>query len=110
MNKLVALTMGLVMAGATLPAFASSSDNEYLGQCKAGLKAIYGEDTRLKLKSIKRSRAGNQFRIKAIPAQSSSLLVTCWVDDQGKTNLVDKNGVAIRSSENKIENQVSLNN
>ena len=91
------VTIGMVLAGVALPSMAGSQDNEHLTQCKAELKKVYGEDTRLKLKSIKRSRAGNQMRIKAIGSEGDSELTTCWVDSAGVVNLQDHDGLALTS-------------
>ena len=109
MKTLTAITMGLILAGTALPSLAGTKDNENLAQCKAELKKVYGEDTRLKLKSIKRSRSGNQMRINAIPAEGDSQLVTCWVDRDGQINMMGKDGVAIIAPGADMGNQVSLN-
>jgi hypothetical protein len=89
------VTIGMVLAGVAIPAMATAPDSAHLAQCKSDLKRVYGEDTRLKLKSIKRSRNGNQMRIKAIVPDSGSHMTTCWVDHDGVTNMQDKNGVAL---------------
>jgi hypothetical protein len=109
MKKLTtAFTIGLVLTGHAVTAAAGQVDREQLGQCKAELKKVYGDDARVKLKSIKRSRVGNQMRLQAIPAEGGSQMVTCWLDDAGAVNMVDKQGVALAVPVN-TGDQVSLN-
>ena len=89
------VTIGMVLAGVALPSMAGSLDREHLAQCKSELKRVYGEDTRMKLKSIKRNRNGNKMRIQAVNPDGGSELTTCWVDGDGITNMRDHDGVAL---------------
>ena len=63
----------------------------------------------MKLKSIRRSRAGAQMRIKTIPAGADSQMVTCWIDSEGAANMVDKEGVALAAPAYDAAGKVSLN-
>lgn len=89
------VTIGMVLAGVAVPSLAGSLDREHLAQCKSELKRVYGEDSRMKLKSIKRSRGGNQMRIQAVVPDGGSHMSTCWVDSEGMTNMLDQEGVAL---------------
>ena len=109
MKILPAIIIGLAVSGAASSSLATTSEREQLAQCKSGLEAIYGEDSRFKLASI---RTGRQvkMRIKAIPAEGNSVLVSCWIDSGGKLNLTDKAGVALTTPTYDSADKVSLNN
>ena len=89
------VTIGMVLAGVAGPALAASQDQQHLAQCKSELKRVYGEDSRVKLKSIKRSRNGNQMRIQAVIPDGENQMATCWIDGEGVANLQDQSGVAL---------------
>jgi len=97
MKTFTSFAVSMVLASAALPSVAGTHDRENLAQCKSELRKVFGDNTTMKLKSIKRSRAGNQMRIKTLPAGGQSQMVTCWVDNDGLTNVVDKEGVALVS-------------
>jgi hypothetical protein len=92
------ITIGMVLAGVAGPAMSATVDRENLALCKNGLKQIYGEDSRLKLKSIKQHRKGKQMRIQAVSADGEKQMTTCWVDDQGALRITDKNGAPLEAS------------
>ena len=102
------VTIGMVLAGVAAPSLAASSNNDHLSLCKSELKRVYGEDTRLKLKSIKKKRGGNQMRIQSVVDGVSSMS-TCWVDREGGINLLDREGVAIEVPAHDATEKVSLN-
>lgn len=104
------VTIGMVLAGVAVPSLAGSLDREHLAQCKSELKRVYGEDSRMKLKSIKRSRAGNQMRIQAVVPDGGSHMATCWVDSEGMTNMLDQEGVALVIPEFDSEDKLSAAN
>ena len=99
------ITIGMVLAGVAGPSMAAGAD---LALCKSELKNIYGEDTRLKLKSIKKQSSGNKMRIQSI-VEGGSYMATCWVDKEGDINVLDKEGVALEAPEYDAEGKVSLN-
>jgi len=99
----------MVLASIALPSVAGTHDRENLAQCKSELRKVYGDNTTMKLKSIRRSRAGAQMRIKTIPAGDESRLVTCWIDSEGAANMVDKEGVALVAPAYDTADKVSLN-
>ncbi|MFT5710445.1 MAG: hypothetical protein ACI8QT_001140 [Halioglobus sp.] len=109
MKTFTSFAVSMVLASAALPSMAGTHDRENLAQCKSELRKVFGDTTTMKLKSIKRSRDGAQMRIKTIPSGSESQMVTCWVDSEGATNMVDKQGVALAAPEYKAEDKVSMN-
>lgn len=108
MKTLTALTLGLIMSTAALPTLAAKMDKNQLALCKSELGAIYGDDARFKLKSINGRR--NKMRIKAIPVDGESLIVTCWKDSSGTIQLVDRNGVALVNPSYDSIDKVSASN
>ena len=101
------VTIGMVLAGVALPSMAGSMDREHLAQCKSELKKVYGDDARLKLKSIKRSRGGNQMRIQAVGSEGGSEMTTCWIDSAGVTNLQDHDGLALTAPDYDTSDKVT---
>jgi hypothetical protein len=100
----------MVLAGVAAPGLAATVDRENLAQCKSQLKRVYGEETRMKLKSIKRSRNGNQMRIQTIVPGAKSEMITCWVDHDGVANMQDHDGVALVFPEFDSADKVSQSN
>ena len=103
------VTIGMVLAGVALPSMAGSADREHLAQCKSELRKVYGEDTRMKLKSIKRSRNGNQMQILAVGGDGGSEMTTCWVDGDGFANMRDHEGVALSVPAYDVGDKLSQN-
>ena len=109
MKKLMVTVMGVVLAGTAVTAMASKSDREQLSQCTANIETVFGEETRTKLKGIKRGRSGNTLKIQAIPAGAEGQTIKCWVDKEGEVTLLDSEGVAITTSTYNTADKVSLN-
>ncbi len=108
MKTFTSFAVSMVLASAALPAMAGTHDRENLAQCKSELRKVFGDNTTMKLKSIRRSRGGAHMRIKTIPFGSESRMVTCWIDNEGMTNMVDKEGVAVVSPLYDDSDKVSL--
>lgn len=104
------VTIGMVLAGVAIPSLAANMDREHLTQCKSELKRVYGEDSRMKLKSIKRNRNGNQMKIQAVIPDGENHMTTCWVDRDGVINIVDQDGVALLTPEFDSSDKVTQNN
>lgn len=102
------ITIGMVLAGVAGPALAVSNDRDHLALCKSELKKVYGEDTRLKLKSIKKQRGGNKMRIQSI-VDGASYMATCTVDREGGITVLDKDGLALEAPAYDADRKVSLN-
>ncbi len=109
MKTFTSFAVSMVLASAALPSMAGTHDRENLAQCKSELRKVFGDNTTMKLKSIKRSRDGAQMRIKTIPSGSESQMVTCWVDSEGSTNMIDKEGVALAAPDYEAGDKVSMN-
>lgn len=103
------ITIGMVLAGVASPSFAGSVDREDLAQCKAALKKVYGEESRMKLKSLKRQRGGDHMRIQAITNSGEDYINNCWVDDEGGVNLEDSQGMALVAPEYDVTDKVTIN-
>ena len=110
MKKLMVTVIGVVFAGSAVTAMASKSDKEQLSQCSANIEAVFGEETRTKLKGIKRGRSGNTLKIQTIPAGAEGQTVKCWVDREGEVTLLDSEGVAITTPSYNTADKVSLSN
>ena len=95
MKKIITMTVGVVLAASALSAFAGNPDRENLAQCKADVKSYYGEDTRLRLRSIKRSSGETHMRMMVKPAAGENTLVVCSVGRDGVSSLADSEGVAL---------------
>ena len=72
MKTFTSFAVSMVLASAALPSVAGTHDRENLAQCKAELRKVFGDNSRLKLKSIKRSRDGAHMRIKTLPVGGES--------------------------------------
>lgn len=108
MKTFTSFAVSMVLASAALPSVAGTHDRENLAQCKSELRKVFGDNTTMKLKSIKRSRDGAHMRIKTMPSGGESQMITCWVDSEGATNMVDKEGVALGAPDYKAGNKVSM--
>jgi hypothetical protein len=95
MKMLAIATLGLVLTGASASTMAAKLDSQNLAQCKSDISRVFGDDTRMKLQGVKRSRVGAKMKIHATPTDGESQLVICWVDKEGNTNLNDREGVAM---------------
>lgn len=105
MKKLVATTLGIILAAGAVSAFAGKKDQENLAQCKADVKSYYGDDTRMRLRSIKRGDGETHMRL-MVSAAAGNTLVVCSVDQNGASSLADGDGVALIASSD--EETVSL--
>ncbi len=92
------VTIGMVLAGVAAPSLAASNDREDLALCKSDLKKIYGEDTRMKLKSLRKKSGGTQMRIQSF-VDGESYIANCFVNRDGETNLQDSKGVALEAAQ-----------
>ena len=108
MKTFTSFAVSMVLASAAVPSIAGTHDRENLAQCKSELRKVFGDNSTMKLKSIKRSRGSAQMRIKTIPAGGESQMVTCWVDNNGVANMIDKEGVALVVPQYDAGDKVSL--
>ena len=109
MKTFTSFAVSMVLASAAVPSIAGTHDRENLAQCKSELRKVFGDNSTMKLKSIKRSRNGAQMRIKTVPKGGESQMVTCWIDSEGVANMIDKEGVALAVPQYDAGDKVSLN-
>jgi hypothetical protein len=109
MKTFTSFAVSMVLASAAMPSIAGTHDRENLAQCKSELRKVFGDNSSMKLKSIKRSRGNAQMRIKTVPAGGESQMVTCWIDSEGTANMVNKEGVALTTPQYDAADKVSLN-
>lgn len=104
MKKVIATTLGVVLAASAVSAFAGKSDRESLAQCKADVTAYYGDDARVKLNSMKQRSGITHLRLKVIPSDSDSAVINCAIDRDGVSSLTTRDGVALTpvSDEQKV--------
>lgn len=96
MKKVLATTLGVILATGAVSALAGKADRESLAQCQADLDAYYGERTRVRLRSIKRLDSETQLRLMVTPGSGgSNQVVVCSVGTDGVTSLADRDGVAL---------------
>ena len=105
MKKFIVSSLGIILATGAVSAFAGKKDQENLAQCKADVKAHYGEQTRMRLRSIKRGEEETHMRL-MVSAPEGNTLVVCSVDAAGASSLADRDGVALVT--NTDEQRVSL--
>jgi hypothetical protein len=108
MKKIALLVIGLAIAGISLSAAAREGDVERLAACEAGLQALYGAETGVKLRSLSHKSGGAYLRLKVKPAGGDSQRVTCLVGKTGDISLMDSNGVALATGDYDAADQVSL--
>ena len=89
--------LGFALATAVLMVNASpvlADKSEQYATCKAELKAMYGEETRIELYGIKSYRGGQTLKLKVTPAGEASLKLQCSGDAESDDRVVlkDKNG------------------
>ena len=87
----------LALAAAVLMVNASPVSADKSAQyatCKAELKAMYGEETRIELYGIKSYRGVQTLKLKVTPAGEASLKLQCSGDAESDDRVVlkDKNG------------------
>lgn len=106
MKILQAMTLGLVMSTVALPALANKATRQQLADCKTELRAMYGEETHVRLRSISKRRI---MRIWTVPPEGDSLLVHCSKNAAGKLNLMDGEGLTLVNPNRDSINKVSSN-
>ena len=95
MKKMIATTLGVVLAAGAVSAFAGKDDRENLAQCKADVKAYYGDQTRMRLRSIKQRSGESHLTMMVTPKGGNNTVVVCAVDRDGMSSLATRDGVAL---------------
>ena len=95
MKKIIVSTLGIILAAGAVSAFAGKQDREHLAQCTADIKSYYGDGTRTRLRSIKRSSGETHLRLMVNPRDGENTVVICSVGNSGASSLATKDGVAL---------------
>ncbi|MEE4110214.1 MAG: hypothetical protein V2I24_12750 [Halieaceae bacterium] len=96
MHKLITVTLGVLLATGAVAALADKDDRVALAQCKADVDAVYGDDARTRLRSIRRRKGETDFRLMVTPGSGGNRVVVCTVSGDGVSSLADKDGMALR--------------
>lgn len=107
MNKVIIMSLGVLLATGAVSALAGKEDRQQLTACKADIVALYGDGTRSRLRSIMRDEEGTAMRIMVRPASGNNELVVCTSMGDGLNSLTDRDGVALAAPGN-AEETVSL--
>ncbi|MDA8962311.1 hypothetical protein N9H37_03050 [Congregibacter sp.] len=95
MKKIIVSTIGIILAAGAVSAFAGKADRENLAQCKADIESYYGESTRTRLRSIKRSSGETHLRLMVNPKDGENTVIVCSVGNDGASSLANGDGVAL---------------
>ncbi|MFT7288859.1 MAG: hypothetical protein ACI87W_002983 [Halieaceae bacterium] len=107
MNKTLTTLIGVVLATAAVSASAGKQDAEVLAQCKGAVESYYGDDTRTRLRSIRRSGGATLMRLQVKPQNGKNTAIVCSVGKDGVSNLSNSDGVALNAAA-AAEQKVSL--
>jgi hypothetical protein len=104
MKKIIASSLGIVLAASAVSAFAGKEDRENLAQCKADIESYYGESTRTRLRSIKHTAGETHMRLRVKPQGGENTIIVCSISREGTSSLADGEGVALsgQSTEQKV--------
>ncbi len=109
MKFLATMIIGFTVAGSSVPTLAAGSDAQSLAQCTTELQRTLGPQTRVKMRSLAHRSSGALLRLKALPADGESLMVTCRAARDGSVELLDKHGVALLARHTQGADKVTLN-
>ncbi|WP_439102025.1 hypothetical protein [Congregibacter sp.] len=99
MKKILVSSIGIILATSAVSAFAAKQDRENLAQCKADINAYYGDNTRTRLRSIKRRAGETDLRLMVNPKNGENTVIVCSVSGDGASSLATDDGVALTSTE-----------
>jgi len=106
MQRVIAATIGILLATAAVSTFAAKQDRENLAQCKADITGYYGEGARTRLRSIKRGAGETHLRLMVTPKGGKNTVIVCSVTQEGASTLATGDGIALKG--NSGEQKVSL--
>lgn len=96
MKRVFITLLGVLLTTGTVAALAAKEDGRDLTQCQSSIKALYGNKTYLRLRSIHRGRIEKELRIMTTPESGGNMLVVCKVDTSGSISLSNRDGIALR--------------
>ena len=104
MKKVIVTTVGIMLAAGAASTFAAKQDRENLALCKADINAYYGENTRTRLRSIKRGADATHMRLMVNPKGGENTVVVCSISRDGASSLANGDGIALtpRGDEQKV--------
>lgn len=83
---LVVLTMGLMSLFST--SVSAESQSDHLKMCKLELKALYGDDVRIRMVKAKQYQGQHKMTLKVYPAGEAKTIVECVSDDTPDPGIV----------------------
>ena len=83
---LVVLTMGVMSLFST--SVSAESQNDHLSMCKLELKALYGDDVRVRMVKAKRYKGQHKMTLKVYPSGESKTVVECVSEDAPEPGIV----------------------
>jgi hypothetical protein len=96
MHRIITVTLGVLLATGAAGALAGKQERVALAQCKADVDALYGDDVRTRLRSIRHRKDETDFRLMVTPGSGGNRVVVCTVGRDGVSSLADKDGMALR--------------
>ena len=93
MKKLLSVLIA-TMLFMTAPNVAADSKGQALTACKAEAKLLMGNDTRVKMKKLRSTRAGYRLSLTVYPGEGERQSVKCEVED-GTAKLTDSDGMVL---------------
>ena len=82
MKTLANLALTAALIGGAFSVQAAGQNDRELEECKAELRAYYGEETELNLVDRRRNQYGTRMRVAARLDADNSYFATCWVPRQ----------------------------
>jgi hypothetical protein len=86
MAALVVLTMGVMSLFST--SVSAESQSDHLKMCKLELKALYGDDVRIRMVKAKQYQGQHKMTLKVYPAGEAKTIVECVSDDAPESGIV----------------------
>ena len=86
MAALVVLAMGVISLFST--SVSAESQSDHLKMCKLELKALYGDDVRIRMVKAKQYRGQHKMTLKVYPADEAKTVVECVSDDAPEPGIV----------------------
>ena len=86
MAALVVLAMGVISLFST--SVSAESQSDHLKMCKLELRALYGDDVRIRMVKAKQYRGQHKMTLKVYPADEAKTVVECVSDDAPEPGIV----------------------
>ncbi|MDA8773071.1 hypothetical protein N9S00_00065 [Luminiphilus sp.] len=83
---LVLITLGVMSLFST--SVSAESQSDHLAMCKLELKALYGDDVRVRMVKAKQYKGQHKMTLKVYPAGEAKTVVECVSDDAPEPGIV----------------------